>query len=68
MQILKTIIQNAPMLRSFEDFKSYMLKESGLNETDLTKPLRILLTGAEQGPKLSDIYPLIKSYLLEIAS
>jgi glutamyl-tRNA synthetase len=68
MQILKTIIQDAPMLRDFEDFKSYILKKSGLKEADFIQPLRILLTGTKQGPELSDIYPLIKSYLLEIAS
>jgi glutamyl-tRNA synthetase len=68
MRIMEQIIQDAPMIKSFEDFKSYIEKESGFRDENLSKPLRLLLTGAETGPKLSDIYPLIKSYLLEVAS
>jgi len=44
------------------------MKESGLKGKNFFNPLRLLLTGAEHGPELSDIYPLIKSYLLEVAS
>jgi len=68
MKTLQKIITDAPMINDFNEFKSYIIKESGLNEESLTKPLRCLLTGAEHGPELSNIYPLIKSYLLEIAS
>jgi glutamyl-tRNA synthetase len=68
MKIMEKIIQDAPMIKSYNDFKSYVEKESGLKDENFSKPLRLLLTGAETGPKLSDIYPLIKSYLLEVAS
>lgn len=68
MRTLETLVQNAPMFKEFDDFKSYIMKESGLEDENFFKPLRLLLTGAEQGPELSDVYPLIKSYLLEIAS
>jgi len=68
MRILEKIIANAPMLRTFEQFKSYLIKESGLDEQNLFKPLRVLITGTEHGPELSDIYSLINSYILEVAS
>ena len=68
MRTLEEIIQNAPMIERFEDFKHYMLKQSGFEAGHFFKPLRLLLTGAEYGPELCDIYPLIKPYLLEIAS
>lgn len=68
MRSIETLVQNAPMFSKFDDFKSYIIKGSGLKDEKFFKPLRLLLTGAEQGPELSDVYPLIKSYLLEIAS
>ncbi|SFZ98704.1 Glutamyl-tRNA(Gln) synthetase [hydrothermal vent metagenome] len=68
MRILEKIIQEAPMIYTFDEFKSYILKESKLEEDSCLKALRILLTGADKGPELSDIYPLIKSYILEVAS
>ena len=68
MRILEKHIAQAPMIDTFNEFKSYIMKESGLEEKNFSKPLRLLLTGAKQGPELSDIYPYIKSYLLEVAS
>ena len=68
MKRIKDIIQNAPMIDDFNKFKSYIIKESGLKGNNLSKPLSLLLTGAEDGPELSDVYPLIKAYLLEVAS
>lgn len=68
MRIMEKLIQDAPMINTFDEFKSYIMKESGLTEKNFSKPFRILLTGAQHGPELSDVYPLIKSYLLEIAS
>ncbi len=68
MQTMEEIIQNAPMIDDFNDFKAHILKESGLQGEDFFTPLRLILTGAEHGPELSEIYPLIKPYLLEVAS
>jgi glutamyl-tRNA synthetase len=68
MRIMEKIIQEAPMIYTFDEFKSYIMKESGLKGRNFLMPLRLLLTGAEHGPELSDVYPLIKSYLLEVAS
>ncbi len=68
MRIIEKTIFEAPMIETFNEFESYIKKESGLEEENFSKPLRLLLTGTEQGPELSDIYPYIKSYLLEVAS
>jgi len=68
MRILEKIILDAPMIKEYDKFKSYIVKESGLKDNEIEKPLRVLLTGTENGPKLNKIYPLIKSYLLEVAS
>lgn len=68
MSMLQKLIEDAPMMNDFNDFQSYLMKKSGLKDEHFFKPLRLLLTGAKQGPELSDIYPMIKSYLLEVAS
>jgi len=68
MRTMEVVIQNAPMIKDFDEFKSYIMKESGLKGENFFTPLRLVLTGAENGPELSEIYPLIKSYLLEVAS
>ena len=68
MRVIEKIIFEAPMINTFDEFKSYMMKESGLKGENFFEPLRLLLTGAKHGPELSDIYPLIKSYILEVAS
>ncbi|TNF45245.1 MAG: glutamate--tRNA ligase [Epsilonproteobacteria bacterium] len=68
MHTMEDIIQNAPMIDDFNEFKAHIMKESGLTGENFFKPLRLILTGAEYGPELSDIYPLIKAYLLEVVS
>jgi len=68
MKMMQKVIMDAPMIHDFEEFYSYVMDKSGLKTQNSDTALRCLLTGAEQGPALSDIYPLIKSYLLEVAS
>jgi glutamyl-tRNA synthetase len=68
MKIIAKIIDQAPYFESFDSFWNHISKESGLQEENLFRPLRYLLTGAETGPELSDIYACIKSYILEVAS
>lgn len=68
MKLLQKIIMDAPMINDFNTFQNYLMQASGLDGDNLVKALRLLLTGAEHGPELSKIYPLIKSYLLEVAS
>lgn len=68
MKVMADIIFNAPAFDEFDAFKTYVMKESGFEGKTFFKPLRYLLTGAESGPETSDIYPFIKSYILEVAS
>jgi len=68
MRIMENLIGILPMIETFDEFKSIIMKESGLKGNNLLNPLRMLLTGAESGPELCDIYPFIKPYLLEVAS
>ena len=65
-EILKETIKNAPYFEDYNDFKKYLMKESGLKGKNFFKPLRMLLTGAEHGPDISDIYKYLKNYIGEI--
>ena len=62
------IIQEAPMIDSFSEFKEYLKNSSNLDEKNLNEALNIILTSSKE-PKvpLEKIYPLIKPYLLEVA-
>ena len=68
MRIIENLIMILPMINTFSEFEAIIMKESGLKDDNLLIPLRMLLTGAQSGPELSDIYPFIKPYLLEVAS
>lgn len=68
MKTIQNIIFNAPVFEEFNDFKKHIMKESNLKGKKLFKPLRILMTGEEQGVELGEIYPLIKSYITEVVS
>ena len=63
---MKETLLEAPFFEEFDDFKAYLMQESGLKGKNFFKPLRILLSGAEHGPELDVIYPYIKNYLAEI--
>lgn len=65
-QTVRTAIQKAPYFEAYDDFKGYVVKETGLKEEQLVKVLRLLLTGAEAGSDLSKIYAHLKNYLGEI--
>ncbi|WP_456403818.1 glutamate--tRNA ligase [Hydrogenimonas sp.] len=66
MRQLRDVVKEAPHFEDFDAFKSYLMKRSGLKGKHFFKPLRLLLTGAEHGPDLSELYPYLKSYLMEI--
>ena len=68
MRIIENIIANAPYFETLNQLAKHITKQSGLKDENLFKPLQLLLTGAKNSPKLSEIYPLIKSYILEVAS
>ncbi|PHR56142.1 MAG: glutamate--tRNA ligase [Arcobacter sp.] len=63
---MKAVIKNAPFFEEFNDFKSYIMKESGLKEDFFFTPLQLLLTGAPNGPEVEKMYPFIKNYMPEI--
>ncbi|MCB9097210.1 MAG: glutamate--tRNA ligase [Arcobacter sp.] len=63
---LKECLQKAPFFQDYEELKKYVMEQTGLKGKNLFKPLRYILTGVDNGPNISDIYPLIKNYLGEI--
>lgn len=69
MKIIANIIANAPAFSTFKKFKEDIILKSGLDEDSISKPLKYLLTGTDDDSvALSEIYPFIKSYILEVAS
>ncbi|MDD2789319.1 MAG: glutamate--tRNA ligase [Sulfurimonas sp.] len=65
-QSMAECIKNAPYFDTYEDFKNHIIKETRLSEKDFIKSLRLLLTGAEFGPDISELYQHLKNYLGEI--
>ncbi|WOE69257.1 glutamate--tRNA ligase [Hydrogenimonas thermophila] len=66
MEKLRDALNKTSSFETFDELKSYLMKETGLKGKNFFKPLRLLLTGAEHGPELSNLYPHLKSYLMEI--
>ncbi len=65
-KIMSETIKNAPYFDEYDDFKNYIMKESGLKGKHFFKPLRLLLTGAEHGPDVAEVYKYLKNYIGEI--
>jgi glutamyl-tRNA synthetase len=63
---VKECLQKAPFFNDFEELKKYISKQTNLEDDNLLKPLKYILTGANDVVNISDIYPLIKNYLGEI--
>ena len=63
---LQGAIKNAPYFDAYEEFKNYLIEQTGLKGKNLFKPLRILIGGCEHGPELADLYGCLKNYLGEI--
>ncbi len=59
-------IKNAPYFEEYDEFKNYIMKETELKENDFSKLFRILLTNAEQGPDIAEVYKYLKNYMKEI--
>jgi len=68
MHAIRQVLENAPMFRTFDELEEYVTQKTGLSKSEFSQPLRLLLTGSPEGPELSDIYPYIRSYLLEVIS
>jgi glutamyl-tRNA synthetase len=67
MRALAALIPTMPMFESFDELKTYMMAHTGLRDENLLAPLQLLLTGAQNSPSLDEIYPLIRSYITEVA-
>ncbi|MCJ7765277.1 MAG: glutamate--tRNA ligase [Thiovulaceae bacterium] len=65
-EILRKVILDAPYFEKFDDFKNYLMKESGLKGKNFFKPLRLLLSGSEHGPEVADLYVYLKDFIGEI--
>ena len=63
---IKEVLQKAPYFEEYEDLKNYIVEQTQLKGKNLFKPLRYILTGVENGPNITDIYPFIKNYIGEI--
>ena len=63
---IKESIKKAPYFEEYDEFKKYLMNDTGLQEEDFLKPLSILLTNAEDDSDLSKIYKYLKNYLGEI--
>ena len=63
---MREIIGSSEHFDTFDALKSHIMAESGLKGRQFSKPIRLLLTGAEHGPDLDALYPLIQDYLGEI--
>lgn len=63
---LKVCLQEAPFFDDFKELEKYVSEKTNLKDKSLFKILRYILTGADNGPNILDIYPLIKNYLGEI--
>lgn len=65
-KIMVDTIKSAPFFEEYDDFKNYIMKESGLKGENFSKSLRYVLTGAGHGPDIAKIYKYIKNYIAEI--
>ena len=65
-KLMAETIKTAPYFEEYEEFKNYIMKESGLKDENFFQPLRLLLTGTEDGPDLAEIYKYLKNYIGEI--
>ena len=63
---LQECLKNAPFLDDYEELKTYITEKTSLKGKNLFKPLRYILTGRDNGPNISDVYPFIKNYIGEI--
>lgn len=64
--LMAKTIKSAPYFDKYDDFKNHIMKESGLKGENFLKPLRILLTNAQHGPDVAEIYKYLKNYIGEI--
>ena len=64
--LLKKCIQQAPYIENLDKLKIYVHKETNIDKKKITVLLRYAFTGETNGPKLAEVYPLIKNYIGEL--
>ena len=65
-EIMRKVIIAAPYFEAFDDFKAHIMKESGLKGKNFFKPLHYIITGADNGPEVADLYVYLKDFMGEI--
>ncbi|TQR60223.1 glutamate--tRNA ligase [Campylobacter troglodytis] len=55
------------LAENYEDFKKALMAKTKLKGKSFFMPLRLVLTGRAHGPELEKLYPLIRSFIKEIA-
>lgn len=69
VKILKDeILKIKELPENFENFKEILTKATNLKGKNFFMPLRILLTGANHGPELKELYPLLRSQIKRIVN
>ncbi len=64
---LRAMIEEfSPALKNFEAFKKEAMERSGLKGKPFFKSLRLLLTGSENGPELSDLFEYARFFFNDI--
>ena len=65
-ETIRNIILASEYFETFAELKKHIMQVSGLKGRYFFKSMRLLLTGAEHGPELDELYPHLKNYLKEI--
>lgn len=65
-ETLRAAITKAPHFETYATLENYLLEQTQLTPDAIAITLRILLTGSEDGPDLSQLYSHLKNYLVEI--
>lgn len=69
VEILKDeILKIKELPENFENFKEILTKATNLKGKNFFMPLRVLLTGANHGPELKELYPLLRSQIKRIVN
>jgi len=66
VETLRKVVMAAPYFEAFDDFSAHIMKESGLKGDAFLTSLRIVLTGASDGPDVADLYVHLKDFIGEI--
>ena len=66
IETIKCIVKEAPYFEEYEAFKEHIVEASQLTDERFTQLLRLLLTNAQEGPELQEIYKYLKNYIGEL--